>query len=194
MAFGAVFDAHGQRVYRLARRLLGNEADAEDATQEVFLRAGQQADRFDGRSSLFTWLYRLTVWHCFNKLKQRKRRHAHEGAFSIRRHAADRATGAEPVDRLGANEDRDLADRLLESLPPAYRACLILREVEGLSYARIAELLDIPMGTVMSRLSRARRALRARLPVATPEDFAAGNSRPAEFVQSGEERRLDDLP
>ena len=157
-ALTPIFRYFGPRVHRLSRSLMGNDADAEDATQEIFLRVFDQAHNFDGRARFSTWLYRLAVRHCLNKIKQRRRRTAAE-----QREPASRSPQADPAVRLIAEDERAMLDALLMTLPPHYRACIVLREIEGCSYARIAELLDVPRGTVMSRLARARKVLQARL-------------------------------
>jgi RNA polymerase sigma-70 factor (ECF subfamily) len=162
-ALAAVFKLYGTPVYRLARRMMGNQADAEDATQEIFLRAFEQADKFHGRSSLFTWLYRLAARHCLNKLKRRRRRDVREHLSADGGHWAHQETAPSPLEHLVVKEQSEFLDALLRSLPPNYRACILLREVQGLSYAGIAEHLEIPIGTVMSRLARARQVLRERL-------------------------------
>jgi RNA polymerase sigma-70 factor (ECF subfamily) len=137
--------------------MLGSAADADDATQDIFLRAYERAGSFDGRSRFSTWLYRLAVRYCLNWLRERSREDARHRA------AARRAiTTTEPADALDAAERHDLVHRLLAGLPPHYRACVFLREIDGLSYADIADLLDIPRGTVMSRLARARLLLAGR--------------------------------
>lgn len=162
-ALAVVFKLYGTPVYRLARRMMGNQADAEDATQEIFLRTFEQADKFHGRSSLFTWLYRLAVRHCLNELKRRRRRDVREHALTDGDQLAYRETARSPLEHLVVKEESEFLDALLQSLAPNYRACILLREVQGLSYAEIAEHLEIPIGTVMSRLARARQVLRERL-------------------------------
>lgn len=159
-ALAAVFRACGPRVYRLCRRMLGNAPDAEDATQEIFLRAYERAATFDGRARFSTWLHRLAVHHCLNRLKQRRR---HETALQQGVTTAQPKRAASLPEAALLSEDAAArVDAWLDALPPHYRACFVLREVEELSYAEIADLLEIPVGTVMSRLSRARRMLRAR--------------------------------
>jgi RNA polymerase sigma-70 factor (ECF subfamily) len=154
----AAFRVYGARVFRLCRGLLGSDADAEDATQEVFLRVLEKARRFDGRSMFSTWLYRLTVNLCLNERKARSRRHARTAPLGD----GDVADGApSPVEASGAREARDRVDALLAALSPDHRAVLVLRELDGFSYAQIGEVLGIPVGTVMSRLLRARRRLSA---------------------------------
>lgn len=173
---------------------MGNTPDAEDATQEIFIRAFEQAHRFDGRSGLYTWLYRLAVRQCLTRIKQRRSadRHARAAATDAR-FASGRGSVRSPIERANDREQSEFADRLLQSLPGHYRACLVLREIEGLSYARIAALLDLPPGTVMSRLSRARRILRRRLQCADADRADTGNRIAAGVVQGLEEPTRDDV-
>ena len=162
-ALAPVFELFGLRVHRTALRMMGNQADAEDVTQEIFLRVLEQANRFDGRSRFSTWLYRLAVRHCLNRIRQRGRRTAAEDEAGARRARRGLTRDASPIERLTAQDDLALVDRLLSGLSPHYRACVVLREIEGFSYAEIAELLELPIGTVMSRLSRARALLSSQL-------------------------------
>ncbi len=150
-ALGQVYDAYGQRVYRLCRSLLGQDADAEDASQEVFLRIHAKASSFGGRSKFSTWIYRLTVNHCLNRRKQRLRLLKTTATLDDRECVGPDAT--EAVDH------REQVDVLLSSLRSEYRAVVVLREIQGLTYKEISEVLEIPLGTVMSRLARARDEL-----------------------------------
>jgi RNA polymerase sigma-70 factor (ECF subfamily) len=155
-ALGEIYAAHGARVWRVARNLLGREADADDLTQDVFLRLFERIHQFEGRSSLATWIHRTTVNLCLNRIAERNRKTA--------RSLDDVASSAaEPADLgLAPSARAESADELeawLGPLDPDARAILVLREVEGLEYSEIAAALDVPIGTVMSRLSRAREKL-----------------------------------
>jgi RNA polymerase sigma-70 factor, ECF subfamily len=147
----ACYRVFGLRVRRLCRHLLGRSHDAEDATQEVFLKLFERADQFSGEARFSTWIYRVTVNHCLNRLERERRRNAEPLAET------DGASWA--GDPLRAVDDRDAVASLLEKLPAEHRAVLLLREVEGLDYRQIAVALDLPLGTVMSRLHRARQRL-----------------------------------
>lgn len=192
-ALATVFELFGERIYRLCRRMMGNAADAEDGTQEIFLRAFNQAKKFDGRSRFSTWFYRLAVRHCLNKLKQRDRRMTFERWASERGQPDPPALTPSPLESLTVREDIETLNRLLQSLKPNYRACLVLREIEGLSYAQIAEVLALPVGTVMSRLSRARDGLRAKLKKIRDDELRPGNNLPGPAVKRMMEERSDDL-
>lgn len=165
-AFEAVVRAYYDRVYRLALRLLCNAADAEDVVQEAFLKVHRSAPRFRGDSSLSTWVYRIAHNVCLDELRRRKRRPLLQGRCD----GAERETVQEPEDEgpgpeeaAFAAEERLRLRRALESLPLEFRSVLILREVEDLSYDQIAAVLKCPVGTVRSRLARARRMLAERL-------------------------------
>ncbi|MSR63070.1 MAG: RNA polymerase sigma factor [Planctomycetes bacterium] len=166
-ALHATYERHGERVQRLCLRLLGRSADAEDAAQEVFLRLFERAASFDGRARFSTWLHRLTVNLCLHRLEKERRR--------VGRSLPDADElvdpGAAPDAELGRTEARETLARLLARLSGEHRAILVLRELEGLSYAEIAATLELPVGTVMSRLARARGEL-VRLAGARPSDEA----------------------
>ncbi len=155
-ALAALHDAFADPIYRTCLGLLGQPADAEDAMQEVLLRILDKAREFSGRSRFSTWVYRLTVNHALNFRRRRSRHAARVLRLGEHEPAAD---GGGPEAGLDAAEDREALDRALQQLSPEHRAVLVLREIEGLSYDDIAAALEVPAGTVMSRLSRARAAL-----------------------------------
>jgi RNA polymerase sigma-70 factor (ECF subfamily) len=159
--------AHQRMVYGLAFNLLGNRDDALDLSQDVFLRVFRTLSTFRGQSALRTWIYRIVV----NQARNRQR-------WWRRRRRADQVSLDEYLQNFGDLESRHdvLPDRLLASketaakiwqamdrLPFDQRTALILREVDGLRYDEIAYSLDVAIGTVKSRLTRARQALRAEL-------------------------------
>lgn len=159
-ALGRIFHIYGDRVFSVCFGILANRADAEDATQEVFLRAFQQAAKFSGKSRYSTWLLRLAANHTLNFAKASARRkrvfeplEGEEGVSSI----------PPPDDGAIGRERRDELARLLQELPLEQRQVLVMREMEGMSYAELAEALDVPIGTVTSRLIRGREKLRTLL-------------------------------
>ena len=191
-ALVGVVDCFGGRVYRLARRMAGSDVDAEDLTQEIFVRAFERAASFRGDARFGTWLHSLAVHHCINHIRRRKLIQQRERSSA---HMPERVTPARdngPDRRLLAGERAAAIQAALDGLPAGHRACLVLREMEGLSYERIAQLLEIPAGTVMSRLARARRQLRESLHE-HEENPAAGNNAAARIVQSSEESNVVDL-
>jgi RNA polymerase sigma-70 factor (ECF subfamily) len=159
---------HHRMVFGLASHLLGDRDEALDLTQEVFLRVFRTIHRFRGQSALRTWIYRITVNQVRNRQRWWRRRHQ-DDQVSLDAHVqrcGDLAlrTDAAAPDRMFASHE--LAGRLraaLERLPFEQRTAIVLRELEGLSYEEIAFSLGLAIGTVKSRLTRARQALRAEL-------------------------------
>lgn len=155
------------RVYSLALRLLGDREEAADLAQEAFVKAWQGLSSFQGESSFSTWVYRLTTNVCIDHLRKKKRREAVEPAVSL----DDEDSGwAEPADwegdpqkQLERSERGKALARALERLPEWQRRALVLRELSGLSYQEIGQALELDIGTVKSRISRARLALRKML-------------------------------
>jgi RNA polymerase sigma-70 factor (ECF subfamily) len=178
-ARGQVFDAYSERVFNTCRRITGCDADAEDATQEVFLRVFAQASTFAGQSRFSTWLLRVAVNHTINMCRARKRRlHSTFGTLSDVGDLGDSseptATGLPPdqqpapLEAAIHREECQHLDAALQSLPLDQRTIVVLREIDGLTYAEIGKVLDLPPGTVTSRLVRGRQrlaqALRRYLP------------------------------
>jgi RNA polymerase sigma-70 factor (ECF subfamily) len=138
--------------------MTGNDDDAADAAQEALLAVTRGLPRFDGRSAFSTWSYRIAVNASLDELRRRKRRPGPALPDPVERPAAGGAPGF----------DTSLADRLaidaaLAALSPEFRAAVVLRDVADLDYAEIADVLDIPPGTVRSRIARGRAALAERL-------------------------------
>lgn len=165
-AFEPLVEKYRQRVWRLAYRVLRDRDEAWDCAQEAFARAFQSLSRFRGQSAFYTWLFRITV----NVATDRHRsRGARARAFGLEqvpeeewaRTAAD-PTG-KPDDAALDAERRARIQRALDSLPLKARTIIMLSDIEGLSYREIAQVLNCPIGTVMSRLHNARRKLRALL-------------------------------
>jgi len=162
-AFGRIYHAYAGRVHALCWRIAGNPQRAEDLTQEVFVRAWRNLHAFQGRSRFFTWLYRIAVNTAKNYLESQGRRPPGsdmeiEGAELIESGDGlrDQAT---PERQMLTNEIASTVHRVLEHLPPDLRTAITLREIEGMSYEEIAEVMDCPIGTVRSRIFRAREAI-----------------------------------
>jgi RNA polymerase sigma-70 factor (ECF subfamily) len=158
VALDALLRRHYDRVHAICRRLAGNAADADDATQEAVMAIVRGLSRFDGRASFSTWSYRVATNACLDELRRRGRR-----PVPVEPDPADRGDAGTPVDLSPAVADH-VADRLevdaaLATLPPEFRAAVVLRDLCQLDYAEIAETLDIPPGTVRSRIARGRAAL-----------------------------------
>jgi RNA polymerase sigma-70 factor (ECF subfamily) len=168
-AFRVLVERYQGRAYRLAVRILVDPDQARDAVQDAFLKAYSSLDRFEGRSGFYTWLYRLIFNLCIDmKRRDRSGRHV-EWDDEVARELAPgnpgsaEPAGFEPARELLRGELREALAKAIDALPDDARRTLLLREVDGLSYAEIAESLSIPKGTVMSRLHHARRRVRELL-------------------------------
>lgn len=167
-AFSELVEQHKTMVFALTYRMLGSVEDAEDVAQEVFVSVFKGLDAFREGSSLRTWIYRIALNHARNRLRARSRRAygAHD-SVDARPWLQEQRRGESPVsvqgDPVRAAERQELAARIqdgLESLSEQARTMIVLCDIEGRSYAEISAMLDVPEGTVKSRLYRARAALR----------------------------------
>jgi RNA polymerase sigma-70 factor (ECF subfamily) len=169
-AFRELVEAHRDRVYNITFRMLGNRAEAEDVAQEVFIAVFKNIDEFRGDSKFSTWLYRIAVNLCKNRIKYLARRHDRD------RDQLDESTHANGVNGsiggpLPSSPDKALASAQMEklmqeaiaNLEEDQRIVVVLRDVEDLSIEEICEITGLPDGTVKSRLHRARLVLRKRL-------------------------------
>jgi RNA polymerase sigma-70 factor (ECF subfamily) len=145
---------HLDAAYTLARYLLRHEADAQDAVQDAFMRALTYFGGYRGGDAR-AWLLRIVRNVCLDALRRKRASAADELDDSI--------GGESPEDGLLRGVARGALRTAIDELPPEYREVIVLREIEGMSYAEIAEVAEIPAGTVMSRLSRARRRLQEAL-------------------------------
>lgn len=178
------------KIYSLTLRLTGDREEAADLAQEAFVKAWQGLASFQGESSFSTWMYRLTTNLCIDYLRKKKRREGVEPAVSL----DDTDSGwAEPAGRdsdpqllLEKSERGKALARGLAQLPDWQRRALVLRELSGLSYQEIGEALDIDLGTVKSRIARARLNLRKIL-LEDGNFFDCGPSKPAKDKTEGGE-------
>ena len=170
-AFDRLVRRHQDRIHRLARRLLSDAEAALDAAQETFVKAWRALDRFEGQARFSTWLTRIAINQCRNELR-RRRTVKHTRPLSLDATANGTETprrellpSSEPQSwEMARGREVDSAIReALGRLEPEAREVLLLREVEDLSYEDMADVLDVPVGTVRSRLHRARAELRRRL-------------------------------
>lgn len=158
-------------VWKVSRRMMGNDHDAADATQNALIAIVAGLARFDGRAAVTTWSYRIASNACIDELRRRNRR-------------PDPAEMVEPGDGAGDDDlagrvsDRLDIDAALQSLADDHREIVVLREIAGLEYAEIADHLGIPVGTVRSRLARARGRLADLL--------SEGNLSPRPVVEGGD--------
>jgi RNA polymerase sigma-70 factor (ECF subfamily) len=151
---------HQEKVLRLCAGLLTGRADVEDAAQEVFLKAYRALGRFGGRSAFSTWLYRLAYNHCLDALRRSKRAKTESWDALLERHGEEVRA---PASGAPAGPAADLVRDALALLPPDHRDALVLREVQGLTYAEMTEVLDCSLDAVKARLRRARAGLADRL-------------------------------
>lgn len=162
-AFGEIYEQFESMVYNLALRMSGNAADADDISQETFLRAFRHLKRFKGKSSLKTWLFRIAL-NCSNtRLRRRGRRRARnieDGEAELER-AAD--AGRSPEEAAVAADLSETFRAGLAALPVHYREAVLLRDFEDMNYEQIAEVLGVRLGTVRSRIARGRDLLRKRM-------------------------------
>ncbi len=168
-AFRELVDAHRDRVFNITYRMLGNRAEAEDVAQEVFIAVFKTIDSFREESKFSTWLYRVTVNHCKNRIKYLARRHERdrdeldEASPSANNAALGPTKGVRPDRALEGAQMEVLLQEAIASLDEEHRAVVILRDVEELSIEEICDITGLPDGTVKSRLHRARAALRKKL-------------------------------
>lgn len=170
-AFRRLVELNSANVYNVALKLLGDEHEAEDVLQETFLSAFEAIERFEGRSQLSTWLYRIAYNASLMRLRKRKQMTSFsldsplsedDGDLTSRsRHLVDWTTV--PDDHLLTSEAREEMDRAIAELPETLRSTFVLRDIQGLSGIETAEVLGITVQAVKNRLHRARLRLRDRL-------------------------------
>ena len=163
-AFASLVESHQERLLRLCQRLLGDAEEARDAAQDVFLKAWRKAGEVRPRGQVYTWLYRIAVNHCLNKLRRRKiarflRWTEPEEGDAPAFNPPDGAAG--PAAALEARRRWQATRRAIGTLPENQRVVLVLARFEGLPYKEIAEILGVTEGAVESRLVRAMRRLEA---------------------------------
>lgn len=164
-AFGRIVDRYTPVVYSLALRYLGREEEAEDAVQEIFLRAFDALDRFHLSRRLYSWLYTIALNYLRNVRNKRRRR----GSDETLPYEDRVATGdvqrplADPPSELERTEGEALVRDAIGKLPPKYRDVIVLRQLQELSVSEVAAILDVPEGTVKTHLHRARSALASML-------------------------------
>jgi RNA polymerase sigma-70 factor (ECF subfamily) len=195
-AFAMLIAQYHQPLYSLIARSLNDPADAADITQEVFIKVFRNIRSFHGDASLRTWLYRIALHEASNQRRwwsRHKRQevtidspydHEEDGnGICLSATLAD--DGNSPFDNVAQNEVRERIEAALRQIPEAFRTVVVLREIEGFAYEEIAEILDVNLGTVKSRLTRGRSALRAL--ILAEQAPAQHNSEPSFALRSSEE-------
>ena len=168
-AYAWLIDRFHQPVYGLVYRMLNDPADAADTTQEVFLKVFRGMRRFQGEASLKTWIYRIAIheasnhrrWWFRHKGRETSMEQEATRTYAIRETLVD--PGRSPFENVAQEEVRAKVEAELRLVQEPYRTTVILRDIEGLSYEEIAEILEVSLGTVKSRLMRGREALKKRL-------------------------------
>lgn len=174
-AFATVVRTYQGRVFNMVFRMVGNREEAEDLAQDVFVTVFQSIDSFRGDSKLSTWLYRITVNHCKNRLKYLRRRKKHLGRplDEIAEAEMVRASGGpqpgfhahipRPDEQVSGQQIEALLQREIAALDEEHRVLVVLRDIQGLAYQEIGEITGLNIGTIKSRLHRARLALKEAL-------------------------------
>lgn len=156
-AFTELMRRHEDMVFAVCLRMMRNREAALDAAQDTFLALWRKADRYHGDAAVSTWLYRVCVNTCLDQLRKMKRRHTEP---LPEHHDPPDAAAQDPFEAADA---RPMLEAALASIPEEFRAAVILSDLEGLALAEVADILEIPVGTVKSRIHRGRRALAEHL-------------------------------
>jgi len=166
-AFAEIVSLYKDKLYQLAYRMTGNRQEAEDVVQETFLRVYKNLDQFDDKQKFSTWIYRIATNQCIDRLRKKRKVYSldaesseHEGLDGYDMMPSDNRT---PESELLLSETQILVQKALETLPPKYKSVMILRYMQDLSLQEIAEVLDMPVTTVKTRVHRGREFMRKRL-------------------------------
>lgn len=169
-AFRELFERHHKRAYAVAYGVLKNKQDALDVVQEAFVKVHKHLESFQGSSSFYTWLYRIVMNLAIDQLRRRKtaRPVEYDDAIAREGDSADdsilpRMMDSNPRKAAIRRELMQRVEQALQTLPEYHRQVIVLREIEGMSYEEMAEALEVPKGTIMSRLFHARRKMQVAL-------------------------------
>lgn len=172
---------HNQRVYRVVRSVLRDPSEIEDVMQQAYVQAFLHLDQFSGASRWSTWVCRIAFNAALARLRQQNRFVSLDAMSEQQMRDEPKAPGADPEREAAGREFRGMVEQAIDELPEIYRAVLILREVEGMNTAEVAEVLAAPPDVIKTRLHRARRALRGalenRVGAEMEEAYAFGNGR-----------------
>jgi len=174
--FTDLFEQNKEKIFQLAYRFLGNKVDAEDVTQEVFIRAYKNYNDFRNESEIYSWLYRIAINLCKEKIRYKQRQKKHTGGElvsidhkiedengeNMEQQFVDR-TDRRPIDDLILKETQENIRKEIERLPQKYAEVIILKELENMSYEEISKLLNISIDVIGVRLIRARSMLKTKL-------------------------------
>ena len=196
-AYNWLIAHYHQPIYSLVYRILTDPADAADTTQEVFLKVFRGMKRFNGECSLKTWLYRIAIHEASNRRRWWFRHKSKETSMEAHQDADGNSfglcdtlvdPGQSPLEACAHEEVRSRVEQELKQVPEPYRTTVVLRDIEGLSYEEIADVLEISLGTVKSRLIRGRDALKKRLEHFVRESGAGvGSGKPRVGLPGGKE-------
>jgi RNA polymerase sigma-70 factor, ECF subfamily len=170
-AFRTLFERHHRRAYSLALGVVRNSADAMDVVQDAFIKAHRHLDKFEGTSSFYTWLYRIVMNLAIDHIRKHRRARAVDFTDQVSEGDAQvgddallpRILGGNPGRALMDQEIRGRIEKALGELSDNHRAVLVMREMEGLSYEEMAQVMGCSKGTIMSRLFHARKNMQRRL-------------------------------
>lgn len=166
-AFGEIVDLFKDKVFQLCYRMLGNRHEAEDIAQEAFVRAYVNIHSFDQKRKFSTWLYRIATNLCIDRIRKKKPDYFLDaevaGTEGLTMYSQIAAEGKSPDSEVETLELQELVQREIMKLPDKYRVVVILRYIDELSLNEISEVLEMPLGTVKTRIHRAREALRKQL-------------------------------
>lgn len=163
-SFGVLVERYQHRLYRSLLNQLRDPATAEDATQDALILAFQKLGAFRGESAFFSWLFRIGMNAAANARRRTSRVvHLSEHQDRLGDDMSDRHANSDPAHRLELDDRQSAVRQALDAMAPEFRVPLILKEIDGLKYEEIADMIDCPIGTVRSRIHRARIELRERL-------------------------------
>lgn len=166
-AYAEIVELYKEKVYRICYRMLGNRHEAEDAAQEAFIRAYVNIDTYNPAMKFSSWLYRIATNLSIDKLRKKKPDvyldEEVSGAEGLTMYSQLPATDASPEDTVETLELQETVQKAIQKLPEKYRSVIVLKYIEDLSLQEISEILDLPIGTVKTRIHRGREALRKHL-------------------------------
>jgi RNA polymerase sigma-70 factor (ECF subfamily) len=173
-AFGVLVERYQDRLFNAVCRFLDSAEDAQDVVQEAFLSAYQSLNGFKGGSRFFTWLYRIAMNHAIDLKRKRRTLQYLEPYHEEDSQPIDQSEFSRPSEKAERQEEQEILQRALAQVSGEHRIVLILKDIDGMKYEEMAETLDVPIGTIRSRLHRARLELRDVLERLENPDIGAG--------------------